>query len=428
MDVKEISPKKLKSDGNQQTLWYKGDVGDLFIIFEKRRICHFEVTFENRHLEGGEGKSMKYGLVDSHEELAEIEDVLNFKKSRIVKYETIIPKDFVDQAIELVHHSSNLERTIADGLMKYLSTQGKDDTGLSVDDDFTSFREIEAESINFKALFWQHRNKIILIAFLSLVFKLSYNLIWRGDLKDACKKGSDIACANLGMINLAKGSKNPNALWIKSRSQNVQDTKDNCSKGDMESCYKFYDNKMSASQSEVVLAQLHEKSCLKHNHPRGCYHLGVKELNSNNLVKGLKLLQIACNKKYKNSCLLIQSEKDFDQNTIKCLQNISQSCYLAGMKLLRDGKYDLALVSLKKACDQNVFESCMEIGTYYATDNQKELAKSYYKISCENNDYKACFNLKYLSANTVKSRKDLQKKYDKCLDNNESACSSLIKL
>jgi hypothetical protein len=428
MDIKEIAPDKLKSDEYQQTLWFKGEQGDLFIIFEKKKICHFEVTFEERHLEGGHGKPLKYGLVDGQLDHENLDDVLSFKKSRIVKYLNDVPKDFVDQAISLVHNSPNLEKSIAEGMMKYLSSLGRDDTGFSVTEDFSSFRDIIPGRPDYKKIIWANRNKIILMTFFLLIGKLSYNMFWRGDLRDSCKKGSDVACANLGIANLVKGSKIPNALWIKTRAKKTEEEQAKCNAGDMDTCYKIYDSKIAKHKPAGSVVSLNELACLRHNHARGCYYLGKDNLYDDKREKGVENLEVACKQNYRDSCEILNTEKLFNKNIQKCKNKDYQACFEVGMQYRKFAKEKRANENLNLACDNKIVKACMVMGTFHAEKYEVKLAEEKYRIACNLDHFKGCYHFKYLSVVTRAEKKSLQLIYDRCLNHDEAACIELKKL
>ena len=430
MKIQEVSAIHLKGDQNQQTLWFRGEDGDLFIIFERRTLKHFEVTMDKKHLEGGISKSMKFGLVDQErtpdENPHHLEDALAFKKSRIIQFQEEIPKEFIDQCIEIVHGSENLETRMKEAIMRYLSSVGRDDTGFQVEEDFESFREIKEPGFNYGQFFYHYRRSIFLFCFFALIAFYLHRLFYQNELLKSCEGGNEMACANLGLAKSISGGVIPGKSIAKSRSSRLKLLKSSCDQGNMDDCYRYREQSPQNEGGQEQLTELHQKACLEKNHPRGCYYMGQASLKLKEMDKAKEYLEKACQHQFLDSCEVLEAERSYNENLLKCQQSEYQACYLVGLKEFKEGDTINGISSLKNACDHEVIDACLVLGGHFSSTGNIEMAKNYYFLGCRKRDIKSCYKLRFLSVEDLKERRSLKKLYQECQNNREESCTSLL--
>lgn len=430
MKIQEVAAIHLKGDQNQQSLWFRGEEGDLFIIFERRVLRHFEVTVGERHVEGGLAKPLKFGLVDKdksqEQDPTQLEDALGFKKSRIIHFQEDIPKDFLDLCIEIVHGSENLETKMKESLMRYLSSGGSDDTGFQLEEDFESFRDIKEPGFNYFQFFYNYRRSLFLVAFFGLISFFVYRLFHQNQLLKSCEAGNQMACANLGLAKAISGGGFPIQSIAKSRSSRIKLLKSSCEQGNVDDCYKYREQSPEGMEGQESLMELHQRACEEKNHPRGCYHMGQASLKLKEMDKAKEYLEKACQHQFLDSCEILEAERSYNKNLLKCQQSDYQACYLVGLKDFKEGDTENGLSSLKNACDHEVIEACLLLGSHYSSTGNVEMAKNYYFLGCKKRDIKSCYQLRYLSVDDLKERRSLKKLYQECQANREESCTSLL--
>ncbi|MGB0455269.1 MAG: hypothetical protein ACPGJV_16295, partial [Bacteriovoracaceae bacterium] len=139
MDVHQIKSQKLKADEKSSSLWYQLDGGDLFIQIGPQKVLSFEFTREDDHLEGGHGRALRFGkLKDAIQD--EEKDFRVYKGSRLVEFEKEIPQDFLKFCEQFMFQCPNIERSIKDGILKFLISFGQDDSGLITNGVYLSYR------------------------------------------------------------------------------------------------------------------------------------------------------------------------------------------------------------------------------------------------------------------------------------------------
>ena len=422
MNIKEVNPKNLKGDEVQQTLWYRGDTGDLFIIFTQNRIIHFEVTIDEKHLEGGFERTMRYGIVDPEEH---IKDAMQFKRSRMVRFDDSIPKGFIDNCIEIVYKSENLETSMKEGIMTFLSSNGSDDRGLTIEGRYASFRDIVPtpfDFIGFTMRWWKTGFGLIL---LGLIGSFIFNYSQKEKLEKSCREGNTLACANLGMMNAIQGKGNPNKLWTDTVSQSREELKAACDKGDIKACYKYTDIMISMRKMESKeLEKFHSKAC-DQNIPRGCYALAKMAHSRGELEDAIKLFEKACTGKYKESCQFVLEQEQYTFATWHCDDGNKHACHQAALKEIHDVKIDLASTRLQKNCDVEYAASCRLLADLSARNKQVERAKGLYFKACEMNDLQSCYNYRFMVAKN-RSDKRLARNFSRhCMDGKEDSCLKL---
>lgn len=426
MNIKEVNPKNLKGDEVEQTLWYRGDAGDLFIIFTENKITHFEVTIDEKHLEGGLGKSMRFGIVDPDEH---IKDAMQFKRSRMLRFEEQIPKGFVDQCIEVVFKSENLETSMKEGIMTFLSSNGSDDRGLSLTEGrYESFREIVPPPFDFIGFFMRWWKTGFGLILLGLIGTFVFNYSQKGKLEKACKEGNTVACANLGLMNTIKGEGNPNKVWIDTVSKNRKETKAACDKGDMKACYQYTDDMIQMRKLDTkALDALHTKAC-EQNIARGCYALAKEAYFRGDLKDSIKLFDKACASNFKDSCEYVLEEKQYVYNVEQCDNGDKEACYKAALKEIEDGKNKIADERLQKICDVGYAPSCTKLADLSARNRQVGRAQGLYLKACKMNDLQSCYNYRFMTAKNGEEKKLAKELLKACQSGKEESCLKLKSL
>ncbi|MCO4792302.1 MAG: sel1 repeat family protein [Bacteriovoracaceae bacterium] len=426
MEINEINPKKLKADEQEQTLWYRGDKGDLFIIFTADRITHFEVTIDDKHIEGGHSRTMRYGIVDPDEH---VKDALQFKKSRMVQFNEEIPKGFIDETIEVVFASKNLETLMKEGIMLFLSSGGANDTGLKLESgQYESLREIVPKPFDFSSFLSKWWKTGLGVFILLIMANFIYEYIYKNKIELACKKGSTVACANLGMLNSLKGRSNPNQVWINTISSGREQKKKDCDEGMIESCYEYYDEMIALNKFEKsVLNKLHVKAC-DQGIARGCYVLGKEEFFQGNVDKAVKFFEKSCLKNHLDSCELVLNEKKYTFNLEECSNGDNEACYLVALKEIGEGKTKEAESRLEMSCEAGHAPSCSKLANLLIRKKQVGKAQSLYHKSCKMNDMTSCFNYRHMTSRNKEERKFALNLLKDCQKGNEKACIRLKKI
>ncbi len=423
MNINEVDPKKLKADELEQTLWYRGENGDLFIIFTENKIIHFEVTIGERHLEGGHGRSMRYGLVDPEEH---VKDALQFKRSRMVRFDSNVPKGFVDEAIEVVFQSINLETSMKEGIMTFLSSQGSDDRGLMLEGGrYDSFREIIPPPFDFMGFvrrWWKTGFSILLLGFIG-TFILTY--YQNGKLKKACKDGDTMACVNLGLMDAIKGENNSSGVFAEKAAKRLSEIKSSCDSGNMDDCYKYIGMMMNKNKmTKQDLRDLHPKACKKGHHI-GCYFMAKEAYFKGDVEEAMKLFDISCAKNFKDSCEYVLIEKQYKFNLEQCENGDKEACHKAALKEIEDGKSELADGRLQKNCDVGHASSCTKLADLSARNKQVGRAQGLYIKACQMNDLQSCYNYRYMTASSREEKKVTEELWKACRQGNEQSCLKL---
>lgn len=423
MTVNEINPKKLKADTAEQTLWYRGDKGDLFIIFTKTQILHFEVTIEDRHLEGGYEKPMRYGLVDSEEH---IKDAMQFKRSRMVRFEDEVPKSFVDETIEIVYQSENLETSMKQGIMTFLSSKGSDDRGLKLESGkYESFRVIVPPPFDFRGFIARKWKTALGFVLLGVIGTFVYKYTQKSLLERACKNGNTVACANLGMMNTIYGEHNPNKVWQDSVVKTRVELKASCDKGDMKSCYSYVAKMISLKKmTNEDYLPYRDRGC-EQNVMQACYSLAKEAYFKGDLKKAMELFDKNCAYNYSDSCEYVLAEKEYAHNLEQCENGDKEACFKAAIKEISDGKGADADKKLERNCEVGHAPSCSKLADLSARNKQVGRAQGLFYKACQMNDLKSCFSYRYMTAVDSHAKRIAEAMWKDCQNGSESSCLDL---
>lgn len=427
MKINEIDPKNLKANETEQTLWYRGDKGDLFIIFSENKILHFEVTIGERHLEGGIDRSMRYGLVDPDEH---IKDAMQFKRSRMVSFNNDIPKGFVDEAIEVVFQSENLEKSMKEGIMTFLSTQGSDDRGLKLEEGrYDSFREIVPPPFDFLGFIRRHWKSAFSVLLLVLIGVFVTTYYQNEKLEKACKEGDNMACLNVGLMDVIQGKKrHAKSVFAEKAALQMEQMKSACEAGSMDDCYKVLNAEIKkGTKTQKDIEQLHPKACQKGHHI-GCYVMAKDAYFKGNVDEAMKLFEISCAKNYKDSCDYVLIEKQYKFNLEQCDNGDKEACHKAALKEIDDGKSEIADGRLQKNCEVGHASSCTILADLSARNKQVGRAQGLYLKACDMNDLKSCFNYRYMTASDRQAKRMAEAMWKDCQNGNESSCLELKKI